>query len=121
MSNEFWVTNITKADVSLGDLRVKVPKLSSINLLDSKHYNYNLEQLLKSAESGSLFKRRDKIKIRQVAPDNKFQPGKYDISSKMITIPFRKKWSQQVIHEETYEELDVSTHDIVDQLTNDDE
>ena len=116
-SEEFWLTNVTKMDVMLGDLRVKVPSHSSINLLDSRHYNFTKEQLDKSAESGSIYIKRDKIKVRKVAPTKPFEAGNYMVSKDLITLPRHKKWSQHIIEEESYQELEISTHDMIDQLT----
>ena len=56
-------------NVCLRDLNITIRARSHANLLDSHHYNYTLEQLEKSAESGSIFRKRDKIKVRQVIPE----------------------------------------------------
>lgn len=64
----FWVTNISKRNVSLTDLNYDIPALSSVNLLDSRHHYFTRAQLEASATSGSLFKKSDKIKIRKVPP-----------------------------------------------------
>lgn len=64
----FWITNISKRIVSLTDLALSIQPMTSINLLDNKHYSFNKEQLIKSAASGSLFNKRDKVIVRQVAP-----------------------------------------------------
>lgn len=66
---EFWVTNITNRDVSVGDLGLYIKAYQSVNLLDSRHYHYTLEQLEKSSTSGSLFRKHHMLKIRQVAPE----------------------------------------------------
>lgn len=65
----FWVINISNMNVSLADLNLTIKAFTSVNLLDKKHYKYTLEQLTKSVESGSIFKKRDKIRKRQVAPE----------------------------------------------------
>ena len=50
---EFWVTNISSTNVSLSDLALTIKARSTVNLLDEKHYNFTLEQLLKSKASVS--------------------------------------------------------------------
>lgn len=107
MVQAFWITNISNRNVSLADLNLTVKAGTSINLLDKKHYNYSLEQLWASVNSGSLSKKKDKIFIRQLAPTI--------IKNKMIfnheaTIPTRER-SLYNIKEEHYEELNVSDED----------
>lgn len=65
----FWITNFSNTNISLSDLALTVRAMSTVNLLDRKHYSYTREQLEKSAESGSLFKKKNKISVRKVAPD----------------------------------------------------
>lgn len=64
----FWITNISKRNVGLTDLALTVKKQSSVNLLDSRHYKYTLEQLEESAKSGSIFAKSHYIKVRKVPP-----------------------------------------------------
>jgi len=70
MKKEFWITNMSKMNVSLADLNLTVKSFSSINLLDNKHYDYTLEELEKSAKNGSIFKKNKFIVVRKVAPTN---------------------------------------------------
>jgi hypothetical protein len=65
---EFWITNLSKMNVSLADLNLTVRPFSSINLLDSKHYSYNIDELEKSAKSGSLYKKSKLVSVRNNAP-----------------------------------------------------
>ncbi len=65
----FWVSNISNRNVTLSDLALNVPAFRTVNLLDKKHYKYTLEQLEKSRDSGSIYAKRDKIRVRQVAPE----------------------------------------------------
>jgi hypothetical protein len=66
--HEFWITNISRTlDVSLRDLRLTVRAGRSMNLLGKNHH-YTLEQLQASATNGSLFNKRNLIKVREVAP-----------------------------------------------------
>lgn len=55
--------NISNRDVSLSDLNLTIRAKRTINLLDSKHYSFTFEQLQKSLESGSLFKKRHILKF----------------------------------------------------------
>jgi hypothetical protein len=64
----FWITNISKKAISLYDLNMTIHPFRSINLLDQKHYSYTKSQLMKSAENGSLFKKRNYVVIRRVPP-----------------------------------------------------
>lgn len=65
---QFWITNISKLNVSLKDLNFTIPAGVSWNLLDDKHFHFTLSQLQASAISGSIYLKSNKIKIRQVAP-----------------------------------------------------
>ena len=65
---EIWITNISKRNVMLGDIRFCIPKGKSYNLL-SKNFDLSEEDIIKSCESGSIFKKRDKIKVRHKAPE----------------------------------------------------
>ena len=71
-SATFWITNISNRNVSLSDLNITIKAKSSVNLLDSKHYSYKVEQLEKSLQSGSLYKKRDKL-FKRVVPPIKFK------------------------------------------------
>jgi hypothetical protein len=103
----FWVTNISPMNVSLADLNLTIKAYSSINLLDVKHYSYNLAQLEKSVNSGSIFKKRDKIIVRKVAPE----VLRANIPFNRETfIPSRDR-SIFSIKEEHYDELNVSDED----------
>jgi len=103
----FWISNVCNRNVSLADLNLTVPAFRSINLLDKRHYQYTLEQLQKSASSGSIYKKSDKIKVRQTAP-NIIQPSMPFL--KETFIPTRER-SILEIKETHYEELEVSNLD----------
>lgn len=100
----FWVSNVSPRNVSLADLNLTIKAYSSANLMDTKHYSYTLERLQKSAANGSLFAKRDKIKLRINAPviikDN--IPFMRD-----IVMPSRER-SILAIKEVEYDELKVS-------------
>jgi len=107
MKEAFWVTNISNRNVSLADLNLTIKAYSTVNLLDSKHYSYSLEELNKSAKNGSLFKKQKIIVVRKTAPVlNKKQV----LINKEAVIPSRER-SLYKITEEFYEELNVSDED----------
>lgn len=104
----FWVTNASPMNVTLADLALNIKAFSTVNLLDKRHYQYTLEQLQKSASSGSLFKKRDKIRVRNVAPpDPEKQKAPVSLSS---YLPDRARSIYQVDDTE-YDELKVSEED----------
>jgi hypothetical protein len=100
----FWVTNICNRNVSLSDLNLTIKAFSSVNLLDSKHYYYTEEQLLKSAQSGSLLAKSNKIVVRKMAPIVIKESMPID---RTASIPTRQR-SVYEIKNEVYEELSVS-------------
>lgn len=103
-TDAFWITNISNRNVSLSDLNLTIKAYSSINLLNKKHYNYTLEQLIKSRDSGSIFNKRNKIKVRQIEPEI----IKMNAPTLAETyIPSRER-SIYSIKEEKYEELMMS-------------
>lgn len=104
----FWVTNISSRNVTLSDLALNIRAFSTVNLMDKKHYNYTLDQLTKSKESGSLLAKSDKIKVRNIPPPRKnMNPIPFIQSS---VIPDRTRSIYQ-IDEKEYEELNVSLED----------
>lgn len=109
MSNnkEFWVSNISNMNVTLADLALNIKARSSINLLDSRHYKYTLEQLQNSAEKGSIFKKRDKIFVRKLAPEILKSNLQFN---REAAIPSRER-SVLEIKQNHYEELSISVSD----------
>ena len=100
----FWITNISKRNVSLADLNLTVKALSSINLLEEGHYYYTIEELEKSAKEGSIYNKRDKIFVRQVEPEI----FKMNVPfNKETFIPTRERSLYQ-IKQEVYEELSLT-------------
>jgi Mg/Co/Ni transporter MgtE len=100
----FWVTNRSPRNVTLADLAINIKAFTTVNLLDKRHHNYTLEQLNKSRESGSIFNKRDKIKVRRTTPE----------TTKRTVVPFlqdaiipSRERSLLAIQEKEYEELKV--------------
>ena len=108
IESAFWVTNMSPMNVTLADLALNIKAFSTVNLLDKKHYSYTLEQLLKSKESGSIFKKRDKISVREIAPPKKKSDVLPFIQSSVI--PDRTR-SIYKVDDKEYEELQVSQED----------
>ena len=99
----FWITNISDRNVTLADLATSIRSFSSVNLLDKRHYELTLEQLNKSKESGSIYIKRNFIKMRDFAPGSK-PIDMSKIIDKNASLPSREK-SIFVIEEVEYEEL----------------
>lgn len=103
---EFWVSNISgRKDVTIGDLRVKIPLGRTVNLMDQRHYHFTLKQLQKSHESGSL-------KLKEEGKEIKVRPGEPQKQPTMVLQvernprvlkPLRTKVD---VTDEPYEELD---------------
>jgi hypothetical protein len=72
-----------------------------MNLLDERHFSYTLDQLQVSKESGSLYLKRDKIKIVDKPPKNIIKPGLY-VSKEPRYIPSR---SNVRVEEKVFDEL----------------
>jgi hypothetical protein len=104
----FWVTNVSPMNVTLADLALNIKAFSTVNLLDKRHYKYTLEELLKSKESGSLFKKRDRIIVRHVPPPD---PEKNKVPVVYGTIIPDRTRSLFQIEEQEYDELKVSDED----------
>jgi hypothetical protein len=107
----FWVTNISNRNVSLADLNLTIRAYSSINLMDEKHYYYTLEQIEKSVSSGSIFKKRNKIVVRKVAPSG--EKIQMPLVKESI-IPSRER-SVLSFKEEHYEELTISDEEFANE------
>ena len=107
--NAFWITNISNRDVALSDLGLTIRSMTSINLMDRKHYPHLTQEVLtKSEQSGSLFKKSDKVKHRRVPPPMiKQEWTPVDTSS---VIPTRQH-SIVEIKQEQYEELNIVNDD----------
>jgi hypothetical protein len=117
---EFWATNISKVNVSLRDLALTIPSNKSVNLLNSAHFSYSRSQLELSATSGSLFAKRDKILVRQTAPEVPISPG-IKVSKVPRFIAQNMQRTKIVVEEIKYEELAISEseEEFADEMTKD--
>lgn len=91
----------------MADLAVNIKAYSTVNLLDSRHYKYTLEQLIKSKESGSLFHKKDLISVRDIPPE---YSKTRSLVQRDAIIPSRGR-SVLEVEEKEYEELKVSESD----------
>ena len=80
---EFWVVNVTDKNVCLSDLAITIPARTSVNLLSPKSH-LTIDIIQSSAANGSLFKKQDKIKIRQAVPKPIPPPGIQHIKASRI-------------------------------------
>lgn len=104
----FWVSNVSPRNVTLADLALNIKAFNTVNLLDKRHYAYTLEQLQKSATSGSIFKKRDKIKVRNLPPPT-LEKSKIPFAQSSF-FPDRAH-SILEIEQTEYEELKVNNED----------
>lgn len=111
-NKEFWITNICNRNVSLADLNLTIKAYSSINLLDNKHYHYKLEEIELSVKNGSIYKKRDKIFVRAVAPEPELNPAMaFNRDEKMPA----RHMSLFEIKQEKYEELELSDEEFANE------
>lgn len=110
-------------NVCLRDLNLTVKAQSHANLLDEKHYNYTLEQLQKSAESGSIFRKSDKIKVRKIPPE--YVQDRVRMVRESLDKAKNPLFSRVVINETHIEELleteDELANDIANLITGDED
>lgn len=72
---ELWITNINRfQDITISDLNLTLRRGSSVNILAKKKnglslYNLTRAQIDKSIKTGSVFKKSQYIKVREVAPE----------------------------------------------------
>jgi len=109
----FWITNLSPMNVTLADLAFNIKAFTSANLLDTRHHSYTLEQLIKSQESGSLFKKRDKIIVRKVSPE---PPVEIIKPITMDTAIPSRSHSIIEIKEENYDELKISDDEYLNEM-----
>jgi len=110
--SEFWVINVSDRNVSLSDLALSIPAGRAYNLLDDKHFHYTIEQLKASMETGSLYKKRNRIKIGNGPPQSRKLP-KLTVSKYPIEIRPR---SATTVEEPVFDELIVSDSDYAEEL-----
>jgi hypothetical protein len=103
----FWITNVSKHLISIGDLGILLQPHQSVNLLDRKHYSFTEEQIQASITSGSLHKRSDKIFVRKLPPQTIYKgPSKINLEEEGS---YPSKIRSLLEHKEfNYEEYQIS-------------
>jgi len=101
--SEWWIINISQMNVCLSDLGITIPSGRSWNLLDSRHFSFKIEDLEKSKNEGSLFKKRDKIRIGKMHQQIPPQKDKVELSNQPMQT---KKRSAVKINDPNYEDGD---------------
>ena len=101
-----YVTNITKRDIHIGDLGIKISPFQTVDLLNERHSILTVERVKKSIEQGSLFKRLQKkqLLIRQSEP--KQTQRTLEVSKAIF--PHRKRTAVK-FEEKVFEELEIGT------------
>lgn len=115
---EFWVSNISDRNVSLRDLGITLRSKSNVNLLDDKHWSFNLEQLQLSAESGSLKAKSNMLKVRISAPEVLIKSGP-QLSTMPRFIAQNTARTKIVVEERVFEELNISDEQMANELSED--
>ena len=111
IKKEFWITNISKTNISLSDLSLTINAFATVNLLDARHYYFTEEQINESLTSGSLYRKRDKLIPRIKAPE---KITKELLIDKTTPIPSRER-STYSIKQENYEELEITDEQFAEQ------
>ena len=85
----YWLRNTTKYDVSIGDLRYRIPAGQSRNLL-AKSARLKVDDIRRSIKEGSLFKRLKSGALREVKYDVILAPPPKTTASSDTIIIARK-------------------------------
>jgi len=96
----FFVINTSDRNVCLSDLALTIPAGRCYDLLNDNFY-YTIDQLRASLREGSLYKKRDKIKIGKGRPQI-IPPPRRELSEYPIITRNR---SAVKVEEPVYEEL----------------
>lgn len=105
----FWIKNISKKGISLGDLNISIQPNISINLLDSNRYPHlDYDKLIASSTNGSLFKKQRFVVIRKVPPTTEL---KQYIPLQKDAVFLHDPRSAAKIEEIHYDELNISDDD----------
>jgi len=115
LTKEYWITNISKRNITLSDLGISVPRETCVNLL-SKNYYLKPEQIEKSVSSGSIFKKRDKILSNTKPREPEIK--RIELSSRPVLRPPR---SIAHIEVKEFEELIISDEKFADEYSSDEE
>ena len=109
----FFVINISDRNVCLSDLAFTIPAGRCYDLLND-HFSFTIDQLKASLKNGSLYRKRDKIKIGKGRPE-KAKPIHKEISKYPIVIRNR---SAVKVEEPIFDDLIVSDDDYANEMAN---
>ena len=107
----FFVINVSDRNVCLSDLALTIPAGRCYDLLND-NFHYTIDQLKSSLEEGSLYKKRDKIKIGKGRPEL-IEAGSRTISEYPIITRNR---SVVKVEEKVWDELILSDDDYANQM-----
>jgi hypothetical protein len=111
---EFWIINVSNRSVCLGDLGVCLQPKQALDLLNIKNFSFTEQQLEESKKSGSLYKKRDKIRALKEKP--KFQK---QTTKELSKVPMRgRRKVGTKIEEPKYDELLFSDEEFADEMSN---
>jgi len=109
----FYVINISDRNVCLSDLALTIPAGRCYDLLND-NFSFTIEQLKASLKGGSLYKKRDKIKIGKGRPEVS-KVGQIEVSEYPIITRNR---SAVKIKEPVFEDLVISDEDYANEMAN---
>lgn len=110
----FFVINISDRNVCLSDLALTIPAGRCYDLLND-NFHFTIDQLKASLKNGSLYVKRDKIKIGKGRPKIIPPPSRELSEYPIIT---RNRSAVKVV-EPKYEELIFSDEDYANQMAED--
>jgi len=103
-----WLTNITKNKIVLSDLKFTLQPNQTIDILDSKHSNYTVEEINASIKTGSIGARLNKSIFVRILPPKKHTDRKIEMSK--VSFPYKQR-SIVEVEEVDYEELHIGISD----------
>ena len=100
-----WVTNLTKMKIVLGDLKLTLQPYKTLDILDKRHSNLTLEEVAKSIQSGSIYKKwqEKKISFREKAPTPK-NDKKIELSK--VSFPYKYR-QYSPVEQKVFSEFDL--------------
>jgi len=102
---KYLLKNISRYDVNLGDLRIKIPAGKCINLLTKKAH-YTIDDILLSEQQGSISKKlQRKLLIKVVDIREPVVPNRTISKGNTVIFPQRTKSSIVIEFENIDEEL----------------
>lgn len=105
MKREFWLINTSLTqDIGVQDLGIRIGKGQRINL-STGNYLFTEEDILKSAESGSIFKKNKTLVLQEKKPQAIAHKMRFEIAETRVLKPARHSGVETV--QPYYIELDI--------------